>query len=415
MASVITIIIGVVMCISFIISAVIVNSARTYHSSVIEQIEASDFEEATIEKCVKDAENNKYILKVEKTSTPESKSTSLYKVTLNYGLYAPIFGKIHKGELVGYALAGARVGDGNSDAAEDVIVPGLYETGSNYTKLLKSWDELVSEGVVSVTDGVVTTGYTSGDNASSEKLAGDLMLPYDGSVTDVGYLAFFKCTELTGVKIPESVKIIGQQAFAGCWELTTVELSKGVELIDYGAFDYDGMINTVIYNGSAEEWCKITFDNWQSNPAYYGAVLHLTDEPISNICNLIVPSAVSSLENKFTGCGSLLSVIIPDNTEMKVLDDYAFGRCSNLKRVRIGSGVEKIGQNAFLECDLELIMIPASVVEIDSYALNYCSLLTDIYYEGTMEQWGDITFGSDWDQYTGEYTVHCSDGDIAKS
>lgn len=417
MASVITIIIGVVMCISFIISAVVVNSARTFHSSVIDQIEASYFDEATIENCIKNAENNKYALTVEKTSTPESDPTTLYKVTLNYGLYAPIFGKVHNGTLVGYALAGAKIGDGSDTDAGESIVPGLYETGSNYTKLLKSWDELVSEGVVSVVEGVVGTGFTSGENASSSSLAGDLMLPFDGSITEIGNTAFFKCTALTGVKVPDSVKTISQQAFAGCQELATVELGNGIELIDYGAFDYDGAISAVIYNGTSEDWCKISFDSKQSNPVCYGASLFLNGEKIEH---LMLPIAeITSIEYKFTGCGSLLSATVPEHVPginmLTEIPDNAFARCENLTFASIGSGVTRIGQYAFLETNLTSVSIPSTVTEIDSYAFYYCRHLTDINFKGTMEQWNAITFGSNWNNETGTYTIHCTDGDIAKS
>lgn len=417
MASVITIIIGVVMCISFIISAVVVNSARTYHSSVIDQIEASSFEEATIEKCVKNAKDNKYALTVEKTSSPESDPTSLYKVTLNYGLYAPIFGKIHNGKLVGYALAGAKIGDGSNGGAADIIAPGLYETGSNYTKLLKSWEELVSDSVVGVSEGVVSTGYTSGDNASSDSLAGDLMLPFDGSIKEIGNLAFFKCKKLTGVKIPDSVKIIGEQAFDSCQELSSVELAKGIERIDYSAFNYDGNIAAVIYNGTIEDWCKISFDSKQSNPVYYGASLFVNGEKIEH---LMLPIAeITSIEYKFTGCGSLLSATIPEHVPginmLTEIPDNAFALCNNLTFASIGSGVTRIGQYAFLETNLTSVSIPSTVTEIDSYAFYYCRHLTDINFKGTMAQWNSINFGSDWDCETGTYTIHCNDGNIAKS
>ena len=43
-----------------------------------------------------------------------------------------------------------------------------------------------------------------------------------------------------------------------------------------------------------------------------------------------------------------------------------------------------------------------------------CSELADIYYDGTMAQWNDITKGTSWNLETPDYTVHCLDGDLAK-
>lgn len=405
LASMITIIVGVLVCISFVISTVVVNSARTYHASVIEEIEASSFDEVVIEKCIEAAEQDNYSLKIEEVISAESGSKGFYQVTLNYKLSAPIFGVVHNGEVVGYASKGTQV--------VQKLQPGLYVTGSDYGVLLKSWDGLISEGVVSVTDGVVSTGFTSGNNASSDALAGDLMLPFDGSVTNVGDLAFFKCIKLTGVRVPDNVKTIGAQAFTGCNVLATVDLGNGIELIGSNAFGYDDAIHTVTYNGSTEDWCKITFTDRSSNPAYCGgndAILYLKEEPMVNICHLTVPSTVTSLKNKFSGCGSLLTVIISDDTQLKAIDDSAFGKCSYLKRVRIGSGVERIGKSSFSECDLKLVMIPVSVVEIDSNAFYNCKLLTDIYYYGNLDQWLAIKLGENWDKNTQNFTVRFGDG-----
>lgn len=402
LASMITIIVGVLLCVSFVIASVVVNSARTYHSSVIEELEASGFDEVIIQKCIEAAEQDNYDLTIEEVTSAESGSEGFYKVTLNYKLSAPILGSVHNGELIGYASKGTRV--------VSKLKPGLYLTGSDYGVLLKSWDELVSEGTLSVTDGVVTTGFTSGDNASSDALAGDLLLPFDDSVTEVGDLAFIKCTELTGVRIPDNVKTIGRQAFDTCHVLGTVDLGSGIELIESDAFNYDGMIQIVTYNGNADDWCKITFANGKSNPVCYGSILHLTEEPIINFNDLVIPSTVTSLDSKFSGCENLLSVVIPDDTQLTIIDDAAFGKCSNLRRVRIGSGVEKIGRTAFSECDLKLIMIPESVVEIDSNAFYNCKNLTDIYYYGNLDQWLAISFGSQWDRSTPNYKVHFASG-----
>lgn len=370
-ASLVTIIIGVVLCISFILSSFVTNSARTYHSSVIEHIEASNFDEATIEKCKAAAKKDNYSLSVDKISTDESEPYFFYKVTLKYGLAAPIFGKIHTGTLVGYALSGAHV-----DIKEVVVVPGLYETGSNYKKLLKSWDDLVAEGAVVVTDGVVGTGYTSGNNASSSILAGDLMLPFDGSVTGVGDTGFFKCTELTGVKIPNSVKTIGQSAFAGCWELATVELGNGVETISDDAFNYSGAIEKVTYAGDLNSWCKISFSERQSNPMYYGADLYFNGTLIKDVT---LPAEATTLENVFIGCTSLESITIPADSQLATIPNYAFDGCSNLKNVDIAGSVTAIGNYAFLECyNLQTVTIPATVTSIDVTTFQACKGLQSI-------------------------------------
>ncbi|MGM9632670.1 MAG: hypothetical protein ACI3XL_06240 [Eubacteriales bacterium] len=43
-----------------------------------------------------------------------------------------------------------------------------------------------------------------------------------------------------------------------------------------------------------------------------------------------------------------------------------------------------------------------------------CSGLTDIHYKGTKAEWNAIEKFGDWNDYTGSYTIHCTDGDLSK-
>lgn len=92
----------------------------------------------------------------------------------------------------------------------------------------------------------------------------------------------------------------------------------------------------------------------------------------------------------FQECLALASIIIPDG--VKTLDDYCFTYCTSLKN----------------------ITIPASIETIDEGAFSGCSALSSITFKGTKAQWNAIEKGTDWNEKTGNYTVHCTDGDIAK-
>ncbi|WP_251183240.1 leucine-rich repeat protein, partial [Anaerocaecibacter muris] len=61
------------------------------------------------------------------------------------------------------------------------------------------------------------------------------------------------------------------------------------------------------------------------------------------------------------------------------------------------------------------ITIPDSVTSIGRYAFYKCSSLTSINFGGTKAQWNSIKKDSYWNSYTGNYTVICTDGTIAKS
>ncbi len=80
-----------------------------------------------------------------------------------------------------------------------------------------------------------------------------------------------------------------------------------------------------------------------------------------------------------------------------------------------GEIVTSIDERGFSNCrNLMYITIPESVTRIDNYAFHQCAILENINFEGTREQWMAISKGYGWDSDTGDYTVHCTDGDIGK-
>ena len=91
-----------------------------------------------------------------------------------------------------------------------------------------------------------------------------------------------------------------------------------------------------------------------------------------------------------------------------------FFGCSSLTSITIPDGVTRISDNAFNACSsLESIEIPDSVTGIEYGALANCTSLTTINYKGTVTQWNAIA-KSDWNRNTGDYTIICTDGNIAK-
>ena len=75
------------------------------------------------------------------------------------------------------------------------------------------------------------------------KYNGDIVIPetvvYEGvtySVTSIGDYAFWDCSDLTSVTIPNSVTSIGNWAFSYCSGLTSVTIPNSVTSIGRGAF-----------------------------------------------------------------------------------------------------------------------------------------------------------------------------------
>ena len=77
----------------------------------------------------------------------------------------------------------------------------------------------------------------------------DVEIIPDG-VTEIGYLAFANCTNLTSITLPESVTSIGDSAFAQCTKLTAIRISKNVETIGSDPFSGCSKLTTVTFEGT---------------------------------------------------------------------------------------------------------------------------------------------------------------------
>ena len=99
--------------------------------------------------------------------------------------------------------------------------------------------------------GLELTGYVT-------KPTGDLVIPEtvpykDGNfkVTSIGDSAFYSCTELTSVTIPENVTSIGRQAFYNCYSLGSVTFEGTVDSFGESAFQYCSILSQFIFLGDA--------------------------------------------------------------------------------------------------------------------------------------------------------------------
>ena len=185
-------------------------------------------------------------------------------------------------------------------------------------------------------DSIEITGF---DNSVS-----DVVIPSEIEglpVTAISVGAFYLST-ITSIEVPDSVTSIGEMAFLGCTSLKSVKLSTGVAKIDKNAFG----------SCSALQEIQVAKDN--PNFSSLNGVLYSKKQDTL----VIYPAAKT---------------------------DAAY---------TIPSGVTSVAMYAFSENPyLETLTIPNSLIKVGDSAFYNCKNLRAVFYNGTEEEWNQITIG----------------------
>lgn len=250
------------------------------------------------------------------------------------------------------------------------------------------------------------------------------------SVTSIGEGAFSGCTNLTSVTIPDGVTSIKNYTFSDCYKLTAITIPDSVTTIEKNAFYHCQGLTTIMIpdnvtsiGSSAFQYCGLT------NVSIGSGVTSIGDTAFKgcdNLTSITIPASVANIGIFAFNIERLISIDVDvDNqnysSEDGVLFDkekatiicYPHGKTET--SYEIPDGVTSIRYYAFHGCNLTSITIPASVTSIQSQVFRFSNNLTSINFKGTQAQWNAISKTSSWDDDTGNYTIHCTDGDIAKS
>ena len=160
-------------------------------------------------------------------------------------------------------------------------------------------------------------------------------------VTAISVGAFYLST-ITSIEIPNTVTSIGEMAFLGCTSLKSVKLSTGVAKIDKNAFGSCSALREV----------QVAKDN--PNFSSLDGVLY------SKAQDTLVIYPAAKTDAAYTIPGGVTSVAM-----------YAFS------------------ENPYLET----IAIPNSLIKVGDSAFFNCKNLRSVSYNGTEEEWNQITIG----------------------
>lgn len=136
--------------------------------------------------------------------------------------------------------SGKAVITGYNGKESEIVVPETVKRGwisYDVTKIgWKAFYGCSNLTSIEIPEGVTEIGHGTFANCSSLT---SIEIPE--GVTEIGSQAFWECSSLTSVKIPKGVTKIGSEAFYGCRSLRSIEIPKSVTEIAANAFYRSGI------------------------------------------------------------------------------------------------------------------------------------------------------------------------------
>ena len=298
----------------------------------------------------------------------------------------------------------------DSEWTEAIAWHRPYDPGCVYTLINNDTEYEItngkaSSGVIRIEDeynGKPVTAIADGAFKGNGRLEEITIL--GKNITRIGDNAFYNCSKLRSIQIPESVTYIGSAAFQSCRSLTSVSIPENISAILKNTFAYCRSLEFIKIGNKVTSIDEMAFSD------------------CSALKEVVLPDSVKTIGNSaFAGCKALESAMIGSSIES--IGSYVFYRCDELKSITIAScpNLGEIGESAFSECPklidvtlsegvssigrgcfyndvlLEEIKIPSSVSHI-----GIAAFANTKFYNDAVENNEDLIYADNW-------LIYCSD------
>ncbi len=254
-----------------------------------------------------------------------------------------------------------------------------------------------SKGLKFTSNGDGTCSLTGIGSCTDNDIIIPSVSPSGDRVTAISAQAFYSCSELDSVRMPDSVTSIGEDAFYYCTFLQTVVLSNNITSLGDGIFS--GCINLQYnqldgfsYIGSEQNPYLVLVEANDKTKTEYEVnektvfISNHAFASCSNATNFVIGDQVVSIGScAFQRCSSLVSITLPQN--LTKISGQLFSNCDALESIVIPSKVTVIELLAFSFCkNLKSVELPEGLKKIESSAFNFCSALTEISIPNTVTE-----------------------------
>lgn len=149
-------------------------------------------------------------------------------------------------------------------------------------------------------------------------------------VTEIRDNAFYRCSSLREIALPDTVLKIGHHSFYACYSLEKAVLPAELEEMGMGCF------------------CGCT-----------------------GLKAIEIPDTIDVMpESCFRACTALKDIRLPAG--LKNIESFCFAGCTELRSVNMGDSLASVGERAFYMCEeLECAVIPSSCGDIGEEAFGY--------------------------------------------
>ncbi|NLK92690.1 MAG: BspA family leucine-rich repeat surface protein, partial [Bacteroidales bacterium] len=182
-------------------------------------------------------------------------------------------------------------------------------------------------------------------------------------VKAIGNYAFYACSNLQNVSLPESIEVIKERAFSQCNSLNSINLPHSLKIIENYAFEKCTSLKEVILPNSIEFLGRTVFGLCTSLEKITMPI-NITTLPYEffwhceSLQSVVLPKGIKKIDiAAFSSANSINSIVLSDSLEQ--INGWVFAHTHNLFSITIPSKVSEIDKTAFYDSHLQSITILA--------------------------------------------------------